>query len=91
MNTFLRAPYSIAHYLLAATGLWYLIANANAADPPTAFVGAKIIPIAGEEIASGTLLIADGKIVAVGPADGVKIPGRRQTRSTPRGASSCRA
>jgi len=50
-----------------------------AADVPTAFVGAKIIPITGDEISAGTLVIADGKIVAVGPTDAVKIPdGARQ-------------
>jgi imidazolonepropionase-like amidohydrolase len=40
----------------------------------TAFVGAKIIPVAGDEIPSGTLVIADGKVAAIGPVDGVKIP-----------------
>lgn len=40
----------------------------------TAFVGAKIIPIAGPEIERGTLVIEGGKIVAVGSADGVAIP-----------------
>jgi imidazolonepropionase-like amidohydrolase len=45
-----------------------------AAEPPMAFVGAKIIPIAGEEIPSGTLVIAEAKIVAVGPVDAVNVP-----------------
>jgi len=39
-----------------------------------AFVGAHIIPIEGEEIASGVLVIEDGVISAVGPAGGVEIP-----------------
>lgn len=39
-----------------------------------AFVGAKIIPIEGEEIAEGTLVIEGQKIVAVGPKAEVKIP-----------------
>jgi imidazolonepropionase-like amidohydrolase len=51
-----------------------LAATCAAADTPKAFVGAKIIPIAGDEIPSGTLVIADGKIQAVGPSDSVKIP-----------------
>ena len=45
-----------------------------AAEPAIAFVGAKIIPIAGDEIPSGTLLVAEGKIVAVGPTEAVTIP-----------------
>ncbi|HVU89200.1 MAG TPA: amidohydrolase family protein [Pirellulales bacterium] len=55
----------------------YLLLTATfsrAAEAPTAFVGAKIIPIAGDEIPSGTLVIADGKILAVGPSDSVTIP-----------------
>jgi imidazolonepropionase-like amidohydrolase len=52
-----------------------LLANiVHAAEAPTAFVGAKIIPIAGDEIPSGTLVIADGKILAVGPTDSVPVP-----------------
>ncbi|MBI2826457.1 MAG: amidohydrolase family protein [Planctomycetia bacterium] len=57
---------------LAAVVLY--AAKPATAEPPKAFVGAKIIPIAGDEIAEGTLVVADGKIVAVGPADSVKIP-----------------
>jgi len=60
--------------LLAAIAAFSCHANVSAAEAPTAFVGAKIIPVAGEEIPTGTLLIADGKIVAVGPTDAVKIP-----------------
>lgn len=43
-------------------------------DRPEAFVGARIIPIEGNEIASGTLVIERGKIKAVGPADSVGVP-----------------
>ena len=39
-----------------------------------AFVGGKIIPIEGEEIAEGTLVIDGQKIVAVGPQADVRIP-----------------
>ena len=44
------------------------------ADAARAFTGARIIPIAGEEIAEGTLVISGGKIIAVGPAAEVNIP-----------------
>jgi imidazolonepropionase-like amidohydrolase len=39
-----------------------------------AFVKARIIPIAGTPLESGTLVVTDGKIVAVGPTGQVKIP-----------------
>lgn len=39
-----------------------------------AFVGAKIIPIEGDEIAEGTLVIEGQKIIAVGPMNAVQIP-----------------
>ncbi|MCP4885663.1 MAG: amidohydrolase family protein [Planctomycetaceae bacterium] len=44
------------------------------ADGPKAFIGAKILPIEGEPIESGVLLIDGKRIVAVGIADQVKIP-----------------
>ncbi len=43
-----------------------------------AFVGAHIIPIDGPEIENGTLVIEDGTIMAVGPADDVRIPRRAE-------------
>jgi len=45
-----------------------------AQERPHAFVGARIIPIEGPEIASGTLLVHDGRIVAVGAVDAVTVP-----------------
>jgi len=47
---------------------------ALAEDKPRAFIGAKIIPIEGDEIPSGTLVIKGGKIVAVGPKDTTEVP-----------------
>jgi imidazolonepropionase-like amidohydrolase len=44
------------------------------AQGPIALTGAKIIPIAGPEIASGVLIVDQGKIVAVGPAASTPIP-----------------
>ena len=41
---------------------------------PRAFVHAHIIPIRGEAIADGVLVVDDGKIVAVGAADSTPIP-----------------
>lgn len=48
----------------AATAL--AAAAAGAEEPTIAFTGARILPITGPEIASGTLLIRGGRIVAVG-------------------------
>jgi imidazolonepropionase-like amidohydrolase len=78
MKTILRrAVYALL--LLTAPASFSVHASAKASEPPTAFVGAKIIPIADDEIPAGTLVVAEGKIVAVGPVDAVKIPdGARQ-------------
>jgi len=39
-----------------------------------AFVGAKILPVDGEPIENGALVVVDGKIEAVGPAEDISIP-----------------
>jgi imidazolonepropionase-like amidohydrolase len=46
----------------------------SAQEKPLAITGAQIIPIAGEPIARGVLVVQHGKILAVGSADTVKIP-----------------
>ncbi len=43
-------------------------------ETPQAFTGAKLIPIAGPELEEGTLVIHQGRIVAVGPAASIQIP-----------------
>ena len=45
-----------------------------AQDKPHVFTGAKIIPVAGEPIAQGVLVVQHGKITAIGAAGNVKIP-----------------
>src|SRR5688572_12961960 len=59
--------------------LLVLLASAPAApllaeEPVTAFTGARILPISGDPIESGTLVIRGGKIEAVGPADSTAVP-----------------
>ncbi|MEO2049684.1 MAG: amidohydrolase family protein [Pirellulales bacterium] len=55
--------------------IWLTVLSvAVAQDRPKAFVGAALIPIEGEEIENGTLVIEKGKIVAIGPAGEVQIP-----------------
>jgi imidazolonepropionase-like amidohydrolase len=51
---------------------------AFAQSPPVAFTGARIIPIEGAEIANGTVVVENGKIVAAGPAASVTIPANAQ-------------
>jgi len=55
-----------------------LAATVCAQEQPVAVTGAQIIPIAGEPIAHGTLVVQHGRILAVGPADVVKIPAGAQ-------------
>ncbi len=50
---------------------------AIAQDAPTAFIGARLIPIDGPEIENGVLVIHEGKIVAIGGAD-LSFPGGAQ-------------
>ena len=51
-----------------------LLSAAPAHAQTRAFTGAHIIPIDGPEIENGTLVIENGRIVAVGPANSVNIP-----------------
>lgn len=58
-------------YLVAAL----LLATSSAAqDVPQAFVGARLVPITSPPLESGTVVIHEGKIVAVGEASAVEIP-----------------
>jgi len=43
-------------------------------DKPTAFINAKIIPIIGQPIDQGVVLVQKGKIIAVGDTASVKVP-----------------
>ena len=52
---------SLALAALAGLAPW-----AEAQDTPVAFVGARVIPVVGEEIPSGTVIVQHGKVVAVG-------------------------
>lgn len=50
------------------------LAAGQTPSPPVAIRAGVILPIVGPEIKNGVLLIQGGNIVAVGPADRVKIP-----------------
>lgn len=64
--------------LFHVLGTVILCAAAGAQQAPVAFTGATIIPIAGPEIANGTLVVRDGKIAAIGAAGSVAIPANAQ-------------
>ena len=51
-----------------------------AQEKPVAYSGAQIIPVAGEPIARGVLVIQNGKILAVGSVDSVKLPAGTEVR-----------
>jgi imidazolonepropionase-like amidohydrolase len=50
----------------------------SAQEAPMAFTGARVIPITGPEIPDGTVVIQNGKIIAVGPRSSVQIPAGAQ-------------
>jgi imidazolonepropionase-like amidohydrolase len=61
--------------LLAALGVSILLGGtAWAQDKAHVFTGAKIIPITGQPIENGVLVVHQGKITAVGAAGQVKVP-----------------
>ena len=64
------------HRLLLVGVLAFLFApaNAEAQETLTAFRGATILPISGPPIPDGVLVVADGRIAAVGPAAATPIP-----------------
>lgn len=51
-----------------------LAASLGAQEKTQVFKGAQIIPITGEPIAHGVLVVAGGKIVAVGAVDKISLP-----------------
>lgn len=75
-----RAPFRCSSALLPARGAVALAAiaifgpTALAQETPVAFVGAKVIPIAGPEIDKGTVVVHRGRIVSVGATGAVPIP-----------------
>ena len=63
-----------ARFALLPVLLWALLATPAAAQSVVALRGGRIVPVAGEEIAEGTLLIKDGKVAALGPVAAVQVP-----------------
>ena len=70
----MKAPMSVLVTLTLAT-----VVLPAAADAATrAFVGARVLPIASEPVEDGVVLIEDGRILAVGPRRGTRIPRRAE-------------
>ncbi len=63
---------------IIAPAILFAALSAFAQTNPVAFTGARLIPIEGEEIANGTVVVENGKIVAVGHAASVTIPANAQ-------------
>lgn len=61
----------LAYFVVAAA---FLVCPVLGQEKPTAFINAKIIPIIGNPIERGVLLIQNGKIIAVGESKDVKLP-----------------
>lgn len=61
----------LAYFVVAAA---FFVCPVLGQEKPTAFINAKIIPIIGNPIERGVLLIQNGKIIAVGESKDVKLP-----------------
>ena len=64
--------------LVPLIGCCAFAGSAQAQDKTLAFVGARIIPISGEEIDNGVLVVRGGKIAAVGDVDSTAVPADAQ-------------
>ncbi len=60
--------------LAAAAGWWFPAGIVVADERPLAFVGGTVIPILSPPITDGTVIVAGGRIVAVGPSATTPIP-----------------
>ena len=60
-------------YLGSIFVLFVFVCSILGQTRPTAFVGARIIPIVGQPVDNGVLLVQNGKITAVGDAQAVRL------------------
>jgi imidazolonepropionase-like amidohydrolase len=59
--------------LICCIGIFLFVCLAFGQERPTAFINARIIPIVGQPIEQGILLVQNGKITAVGDARTVRL------------------
>jgi imidazolonepropionase-like amidohydrolase len=59
---------------VAGVALGLLAPPVSAQETPIAFVGARVIPVAGPEIPRGVVVVHRGRIVAVGAEGRVPVP-----------------
>ncbi len=75
---------TVPRRLLFGTACLALAASSAPLNAATrAFVGARIIPLAGPEIAEGVLVVEDGKILAVGAVGQVELPATAEIVTLP--------
>lgn len=76
IGVFLRRPLLRPAWCMTALAAATLLSGGVAAaqDRPQVFRGARILPVTGDEIPNGVLVVQGGKIRAVGPAGSVAIP-----------------
>lgn len=67
------------HISFCVAALLLLVCSSFGQQQATAFTNARIIPIVGQPIDKGTVVIQNGKIIAVGPTASVRIPAGAQT------------
>jgi len=60
--------------LLGALAVCLLSLTATGQEKPVAFTNAKIIPVVGQPIEQGTIVVQNGKIIAVGDSKTTKAP-----------------
>ncbi len=70
----LARPVLLSLFLVAVLGSGMSPVAAEGQEVPQAFQGAELLPITGPPIPSGTLVVHEGRIVAVGPDGEVDIP-----------------
>ncbi len=73
-NMFRSKLLLVLRFLGLSILLGFLYSQLNAGDSVQAFVGARLIPISGDSIENGVLIIKNDKIEMVGSADQVDIP-----------------
>jgi imidazolonepropionase-like amidohydrolase len=71
------SPQTLAAF---AAALLALGVNAGAQEKPIAFTGARILPIAGDPIPEGVLVVQGGRITAVGPTSSTSVPAGTEVR-----------